>query len=319
MGKASSNPGLNYLRGSIKPISSEVSVLFTSRSSAGAWQIRGEQIAHMRDNWKARNKPSNNELEACDILCVVKKPDLKLIEKARRLGKIVIYDIVDSWAQPKDDEKYQTKQAAIDLFSKMWSGINADGYIFPTQRMQDELGFLVENAITIYHHHWPQISINPVRPEVKRFGYEGADYLGNWGPIFNAVAAERNIEFITNPDCISDLDVVVLARGGSHGSYLSRNYKSNVKLANALASGTPALVHYDEMSAHDTDAGDVLFFNDSPDSFARQLDKLKNDYQMRREIHRNFLKNAQKFSISSIANSYDDYFTWILAQARSKK
>ena len=55
------------------------------------------------------------------------------------------------------------------------------------------------------------------------------------------------------------MDIVVLARGGDYASYLARNFKSNVKLANAMGSGTQALIHYGEMSAHDTDIGDSLF------------------------------------------------------------
>ena len=105
---------------------------------------------------------------------------------------------------------------------------------------------------------------------------------------------------------------MVLARGGQHGNFLARSYKSNVKLANAIGSGTPALVHFEEMSAHDTDTGDVLFFTDQPGSFERQLDNHINDLELRRHIHRRFINAAPRFHISSIANQFENFFLKVL-------
>ena len=73
--KEKGNLGSEFILQSRAPNPSPVNVLFTSRSSAGAWQIRGQQIAAMRNNWKAANKPSDEDLEQSDLICVVKKPD----------------------------------------------------------------------------------------------------------------------------------------------------------------------------------------------------------------------------------------------------
>ena len=302
------NPALEFLQETLTPDESSVSVLFTSKSSAGSWQIRGQQISCMRSNWKAINKPTESDVAKCDILCVVKKPDLNIIDLARKMGKIIVYDIVDSWAQPDDGQKYTNKELARDFFARAWEQINADAYIFPTRRMQDDLGLLVKKSITIYHHHWPQIGLNPLRQKVRTLGYEGADYLGEWFPIIENICKMNDIEFVMNPTNYNDLDLVVLVRGGVHGNFLSRNYKSNVKLANAYASGTPALVHYDEMSAHDTDNGDVLFFSNSADSFERQLNRLIHDLTLRQKIHENFLDFSKQYAISHIANQYESFF-----------
>lgn len=308
------NPGLeSLLKATVRPISSPLSVCFSSRSSAGAWQIRGEQIAATRSNWEAINKPSDDDLRRFDLFCFVKKPDPKIIERVRKIGKPIVFDIVDSWAQPEDGLKYRDIHAVRELFHPLWKQINADGYIFPTRRMHRDLGSLIVNGVTIYHHYWPQIQKNSVRETVKIIGYEGADYLGEWRALIEKACSGRGIQFVANPENYTDLDIVVLARGGEHGSFLAKNYKSNVKLANAYGSGTPALVHVDEMSAHDTDNGDVLFFTNQLGSFERQLDRLVGDYGLRKNIHHNFLSAAHQFDIKNIAYQFERFFLKIAA------
>lgn len=313
------NAGLAYLQQNTTLMPSKVRVLFTSKSSAGAWQIRGEQIAAMRSNWVAKNRPSDEDIAACDVLCVVKKPVPEVIERARQLGKAIVYDIVDAWAQPADGLKYGSAAAARELFGPAWRALKADGYIFPTRRMQLDLGDLVMHGITIYHHYWPQIRRNPMRERVQTVGYEGGNYLGEWQPLIESACQRRGLRFVANPADFSDLDIVVLARGGEHGSFLARSYKSNVKLANAYGSGTPALVHVDEMSAHDTDTGDVLFFTGRHGSFERQLDRLLESPALRMQIQHNFLAAAPRFHISNIAGQFEGFFLGVLDRQRRKQ
>lgn len=312
------NGALEFLRRSFSPPNSPLSVCFTSRSSAGAWQIRGQQIAAMRSNWTAFNQPTDEELALADLVCLVKKPDLGIIQRVRQLGKPIVFDIVDSWAQPEDGLKHTDLSKARELFAPTWRCIGADGYIFPTRRMQEDLGQLVPERLTIYHHYWPQIKKNPVREQVAVIGYEGGDYLGEWRSRIEKACLDRGIRFVVNPTNYTELDIVILVRGGPHGSFLSQQYKSNVKLANAMGSGTPALVHFDEMSAHDTDTGDVLFFTDRPGSFERQLDLLIGDYALRMHIHQKFLNAAPKFHINNIADQFEGFFLKILEMKRGK-
>lgn len=310
------NPGTKFIRDSGEKLKSPIKVCFVSRSSAGAWQIRGEQIAAMRSNWKAINKPSEDDLRNSDLICFVKKIDIQIINLARKMGKPLVFDIVDSWAQPEDGFSCTNIRKAKDFFSRAWSMIAADGYIFPTQCMQNDLGELVNEKVTIYHHYWPQIQTNPIRDCVRTIGYEGADYLGEWLPKIEQSCAERGIRFIANPSNYTDLDVAILVRGGVHGNFLARHYKSNVKLANAYGSGTPVLAHFEEMSAHDTDTGDVMFFSDHSGSFDRQLDRLINDHVLRQHIHRKFIQAAPKFHITNIANQFENFFLRIYEKKR---
>lgn len=293
---------------------SPVRALFTSRSCAGAWQVRGEQVAALRANWRAVPRPAEADLAACDLVCVVKRPDLQVVERARALGKAVVFDIVDSWAQPADGLRHAGVAAARALFAPAWRALGADGYIFPTQRMAQDLGDLVRRGVVIHHHHRPGIARNPVRERVATVGYEGADYLGEWRGRLEAACAARGLRFVTNPARYTDLDIVVLARGGEHASFLARSYKSNIKLANAYGSGTPALVHAGELSAQETDCGDVLFFTDAPGSLERQLDRLCASHALRLAIHRRFLAAAVRFRPARIAGAFEAFFLHLLRE-----
>ncbi len=272
----------------------------------------------MRMNWRAENHPSTQALEEAELLCIVKKPDYRVIEKFRKLGKPVVFDIVDSWGQPADEMIYNNKQKCLDFFSGAWKLINADGYIFPTFRMYSDLGALVQDKIVIYHHYKPQLLRNPVRRHVSNVGYEGGDYLGEWQPLIERECNRRGLRFLMNPSNYLDLDILFLARGGGRGNFLPRTYKSNVKLANAIGSGTPALVHFEEMSAHDVDTGDVFFFTDHPGSMQRQLDRLVDDYSLRLQIHQNFLDAASRFHITHIADQFEGFFLNVLEKQRKK-
>ncbi len=314
---AATNPGLDHLRRHLHPALSPVRALFTSRSSAGAWQVRGEQLAALRANWRALNEPGDHDIAACDLLCVVKKPDPQVIDHARRLGKAIVYDIVDAWAQPADGLRCTGLEDARALFRQAWSAVRADGYIFPTRCMARDMAPLVRTGVTIYHHHWPQLAPNPVRPQVRTVGYEGADYLGPWQARIELACAARGLRFVANPRDYNELDIVVLARGGAHGNFLSRRYKSNVKLANAYGAGMPALAHVDEMSAHDTDAGDVLFFTDRPSSFERQLDRLCASHALRQSIHRRFRAQAAHYRVDRVAASFEAFFLHVLGQRQA--
>ena len=311
------NLGTQYVLNQNIKKSSSIKACFVSNTSAGSWEIRGKQIAAMRSNWTAINKPDENIIEESDIICVIKKPNFKIIEIARKKNKPVVYDIVDSWQQPDDDGVCLNKKQAISLFSKKWDEINADGYIFPTKNMENILGNLTQFNTTIYHHYWPQIKINPIRKVVKKVGYEGVGFLGEWEQIFDQICKKKGIEFIINPKEFKDMDIVVLARGSVYGSYLARNFKSNVKLANAMGSGTPALIHYTEMSAHDTDKGDSLFFTDDPKSLERQLDRLIRSYDLRKLIHKNFIKESINFSIETISDQFEVFFKEVLHRYRT--
>lgn len=291
---------------------SPIRVCFTGRNRAGSWEVRGKQIASTRENWYANQEVDVDQIDDFDLFCFVKKPIPKLIEKIRARKKPVVFDVIDSWAQPTDNDKVTNAAEAQALFAEKWSELpRFDSYIFANKKMHSDLGGLVGHSTYIYHHHREHLPRKPVRKTVRTIGYEGNDtYLGEWRDIIERLCEERSLQFVTDTDTNSDLDIGFACRGSEHACYLSNNYKSNVKLANFYGTGTPAIVHADDRSYHETDCGDVLFFK-TPEQLARQIDRLLN-FEYRQAIHQRFLKKANDYEIEYIANTFEHYFMSVL-------
>ena len=82
-------------------------------------------------------------------------------------------------------------------------------------------------------------------------------------------------------------------------------------MANAYGSGTPAIVNTNEISAHEVDRGDILFFYDE-ETLEMQIDLLLNSYDKRKRIHSNFLSESKKYSLEASVNQFEAFFKYIL-------
>lgn len=290
---------------------SPVKVCFTGRVRKGSWKIRGLQIAACRRNWHASYELNSSEIGKYDLFCVVKKPDDSILKMLTKSGATVVYDIVDPWAQPEDGIKISDVSNARELFAGLFDRVKASSYIFANRTMKQHLRPLVPHGTFIYHHYWPNVSLNPIRDKVDVVGYEGNPrYLGEWADTLRAACDRRGWKFVINPTNLTDIDIGIIARGSEDDNFLSNNYKSNVKLANFYGAGTPCLVSAKEMSCHETDEGDVRFFSTSEELDA-QLEQLT-DYHVRKAVHERFLRIRNTYSIRTIANLFDVYFQEVL-------
>lgn len=285
------------------------SVCFSSNSSSGAWQIRGVQISQSRPYWTAINKPDKKDIDKFDIFCFIKKPNLKILDLVKSNNKIAVLDVVDSWAQPGDDLNIFNKDDAADLFRKKWKNLDFDGYIFPTKKMYEDLTPYGSFSTYIYHHYWPKLGIERTSPKKKVFkiGYQGnEDFMGTFINRINKLCIKYDIKFIVNPDNYNDLDIIILFRDGVRNSFLSTNYKSNIKVTNAYGAGIPLLVNKNEYVAHEVDNGNIYFFYDLL-SFENQLNKLFN-YLIRKYISKSFVNDSIAYKIENIAKIYEYFF-----------
>jgi hypothetical protein len=293
----------------MKRYHSNPSVCFLSNSSSGAWQVRGLQISQSRSYWTAINRPDKEDIEKFDIFCFIKKPNLKILDLVKSKNKIAVLDVVDSWAQPGDDLNIFNKDDAADLFRKKWKNLDFDGYIFPTKKMYEDIAPYGSFSTYIYHHYWPKLYTerNPPRRKVFKIGYQGnEDFMGTFINQINKLCLKYDIKFIVNPDNYCDLDVIILFRDGNRNSFLSTNYKSNIKVTNAYGAGIPMLVNKNEYVAHEVDNGNIYFFYDLL-SFEIQLNNLFN-YSLRKDISKSFVSDSKGYNIENIAKIYEYFF-----------
>jgi hypothetical protein len=148
-----------------------------------------------------------------------------------------VYDIVDAYPQPMSS--VWERAEAIGWVHQKLKALRPAAVIWPNQRMREDCDTGLPGLV-LKHHHRPGIGINPVREQVQAVGYEGSPaYLEQWRPIIERECERRGWRFVVNPKRLADLDIVLALRGGRWDGYVSRHWKSNVKLANAHGSGTP--------------------------------------------------------------------------------
>ena len=290
---------------------SPLKVYFTGKNRAGSWEIRGNQIASGRTNWTASNEISSHDIKSHDLFVIVKRAEPKLVGKLKRSGKPVVFDVIDSWAQPAEGLTHTTLPLVKELFAKKWKSLGANAYIFPNAQMRADLGSLAPFSTTLYHHFRPGLEPIEVRKEVRRIGYEGnADFLGHWHGVMEAWCAKRGIEFVANPEDFRTIDIGFAARGGEHDSFMANRYKSNVKLANFYGAGIPCVVGAKEYSYHETDNGLVTFFETRED-LELQLERLL-DFDLRSRIHRAFLQKREEFRVERLCDAYELFFASVM-------
>lgn len=253
-------------------------ILFTGRGTSGSWKIRGVQLgqalgAHVE---AMSTKPA-------DIAVAVKRvPDV--LCKALR-GRLV-WDVVDAFPQPHGNH-WDEKECKHWLAREV-ERIKPIGLIAATQAMAKDCEAFGLPVLWLPHHYRPGSRKNPIRPEVKVIGYEGGpDYLRDWRPAIERECERIGATFRVNPDHQAELDIVLALRSAT--GYAARNWKSNVKLANAHGSGTPWIGcregGYQEMACG------AEAWADDPAQLRWAIESLM-DYGVRSEISAKFLKAA---------------------------
>jgi hypothetical protein len=212
---------------------------------SGASAMRAEQLGgaigarvHV-DPWADPfHDPLRRDLEWADFVIIVKRLKkrwnrwLAVLAQSR---KPVVWDALDFWKQPELNA--MTRQVAIKSFHKRKGELGARLVIAATERMAKDCG-----AVYLPHHARIGLSAKPVRPAVEVVGYEGSDrYLEEWRPAIEAECARRGWRFAMNPPDLAEVDLVVAFRGGAWDGWACRQWKSGVKIGNAIVAGRPII------------------------------------------------------------------------------
>lgn len=211
-------------------------VLVTGKGGSGAWAVRGDQLGAAIG---ATVKPNatQDEIAAHDVAVLVKRAPRTILAALQASGRPWVYDLVDFYPQP--EASAWDRDHAIRWVQKKLRAYEPAAVIWPNRQMREDCDPGLPGLV-LPHHHWVGIKNNPIRETVQKVGYQGAPhYLAEWGPALAMECARRGWEFVVNPEHVADLDIVVAFRGGQWSGYVQRNWKSNVKLANAHGSGTP--------------------------------------------------------------------------------
>jgi len=313
-----------------------VKFLLTSSGNAGSWTIRGQQLGAAIGAAVARDATAE-QMAAADVVVLVKRCSPELIARAQASGRRIVWDIVDPWPQP-DGNVWSGPQAISWLRGEI-ARIKPHAIVCATERMRSDIAF-AGPSITLRHHARPAgtawehafdtcprqccglqknmvccystcehkfadpAAINPIRRDVKTVGYEGDQrYLGAWRELLEIECRSRGWEFVVNPRALADLDIVVALRAGPWTGYAPRHHKSNVKLANAQATGTPCILS-PECGYEETATG-AEYWASSLHELHVSFDWLA-PHENRLEVSRRLLM-AKGIALKEVAEKYADW------------
>lgn len=279
----------------------------------GSWKIRAQQIATARPTWSSAGGLAPDTILGHEVFCAIKRVSRSRLRLLKRLGKVVLYDVLDCWQQPQDGLLCTDMDKVLRYFEGYFADLPLDGTIFPNRTMMADLGHLVPNPVCIYHHFWPGMEPIEVRPRARIVGYQGAEaYLGPWHRVVERACRKLGLRFVVNPPDFRSIDIGLAARGGVHASLMAHRYKSNVKLANFYGAAIPCVVNSAEASYRETDNGEVRFFSTPEELEERLHELLPLDTRMR--IHRSFLEARRQFTLEAIADRYENHVGELVAQ-----
>lgn len=214
----------------------EFNLLFTGRGSSGSYTVRAEQLG-AACGAEVKANASLTDCQAADLIVVVKRTPPALLQNIRASKRPWVLDVVDFYPQPAS--YVWSKSEAVTWVRQQIKALSPDALIWPNRQMAEDCDIALPSVV-LKHHHRPGLRCNPIRESVQTVGYEGsARYLERWADALEKECARRGWRFVVNPDDLTALDIVVAFRSGRWDGYVSRHWKSAVKLANAHGSGTP--------------------------------------------------------------------------------
>lgn len=208
-------------------------------SGKGSWIMRGEQLGAAMGA-RVTSAPTDADFQWADRVVLVKKHATTHAPRAHRFGKPIVWDALDFWSQPAHNG-YKQDAATFALHSHI-KIIKPALVIGATQAMTRAAEGLGVPAAYLPHHSWAGLVPTAPREHVAVVGYEGNPaYLGRWHGWLTDACSQRGWSFVVNPPNLSDVDILVALRDGPWDGWICREWKSGVKVVNAIAAGRPLI------------------------------------------------------------------------------
>ena len=268
--------------------------------------MRGQQIAAQREGWVAENNPNRDMVMQADVVVAVKRIPPGLADLLRGSGKPVIWDPLDFWKQPDDAIGVESPDLARALVRPWLTRLRPAAIITPNRIMADDLAGMAAFVECIYHHFDPRLT--PVSGG-KTVVYEGdIRFPDHWGSLAAQQLEQVGWNFrIGQPG--PDTGALFAVRGGAHGSWLARRWKSNVKSANAIALGVPLLAWPEDSYIETLIHGNAYWFT-SDRELKRQIACLAAADPRIARLYADAVR--EKYSVAVAATHYERLFEKVL-------
>jgi hypothetical protein len=264
----------------------------------GSFRVRGIQLGGAIGA-RVKTSPTDEDFAWADVVVCIKRALFAYADRVKAFGKPLVWDALDFWAQPESNS--MTEAEAKEMLRHVIAQTRPDLVIGATEAMAEAAG-----GVYLPHHSRPGLTPAPAREVVSTVGYEGTrKYLGRWGKAVQQECNRRGWTFVVNPSDLRDLDIVVAFRDAEHDGWMCREWKSGVKLVNALAAGRPMVTQVNDAALDiygSRSGGTVSFVEHETD-----LEPVFNAWchHVWRSTHADWcVEQAPAFTLSAIAERY---------------
>jgi hypothetical protein len=259
----------------------------------GSFQIRGDQLGAALGA-RVVNVPSPADWRWADLAILVKRAATMFGRQARQAGVPIVWDALDFWRQPSDNR--MSADEAVRLLADRQAEIQPDLTIGATEAMAKVCG-----GVYLPHHYWPGLTPTPARERVHVVAYEGnPQYLGKWHIAIERACLRRGWRFHVNPPDLRSADILVAFRDGIWDGWMCREWKSGVKLVNAMAAGRPILTQESAAFREIQPAGSIVT---TPDQLDAAFDAWAH-VSLRQAVVEQSIERSEAFLLSSVAARY---------------
>lgn len=200
----------------------------------GSWEMRGVQLGAALGA-RATTAPTAADWDWAECVVLVKRAPPHWATHAHARGLPVVWDAIDFWRQPSENPL--TELEARILLRDTQDVIRPTLTIGATGAMADAAG-----GAYLPHHGHAGLAPTDAREVCRVVGYEGNPaYLDTWAPALRSACLERGWAFVVNPSDLSRCDILVALRGGVWDGWMCREWKSGVKVVNAILAGRPLI------------------------------------------------------------------------------
>ncbi len=270
-----------------------MNILMAGGDTKGSWQMRGLQLGKALGA-RCTSSPSADDWKWADLVVLVKRAAIMWAEQARACGKPVVWDVLDFWAQPEDNQK--TREELIAQVRQIQQSCGAGLLIGATRAMAEDIG-----GVYLPHHSRIGLTPTPPRSKAEVVAYEGNQrYLGAWRQRLDEACASIGLRFVVNPDDLREADVLVSFRDGKWDGWACRQWKSGVKHVNAIASGRPMVCQPSAAREETFPAGCLV--TDAEQLTGRLKAVAFGD--MREFAYQEHVERASDFTVQAIAKQY---------------
>lgn len=259
----------------------------------GSWEIRGHQLGAALGA-RVTSGPEPSDWAWADVIVLVKRALTTWGAQARKTGRPVVWDALDFWMQPAENDLAPTD--AVRLTRQMATLAHPAILVGATQAMARAVG-----GAYLPHHAWPGLAPLPARETVSVVAYQGnAAYLGRWAGWLTEACRRRGWRFQINPDDLREADILVAFRDGPWDGWICREWKSGVKLVNAMVAGRPVIGQASAAWAELDPAGTVI---ETPDALEAAFDAWSPSAP-RQAVAEAGHAHAARFALDAIAARY---------------